>query len=85
MNGSDSLYQRIKLSKPDVSNIKDAANKVFEYVLNIAQGCITISAKSLLGYSLLDYDKPMMLIIHDCHDQGIMNRFSDWFYKEVLS
>ena len=73
------MIHRIKLPYEDVSAFNNIANSFPNYVVQISQGNVTISAKSsFIGYSILDYNKEMILIVYD--DPGnIIDSFSKWF------
>lgn len=73
------MIHKIKFHSSDIDEISSIANKYPHNVIHIAQGNKTINAKSYLGYSILDFEGEMMLIIQDTDDADILNAFSKWF------
>lgn len=73
------MIHKIKISYKDVDEINQIANQYPQIVIQIAQENKTISAKSFLGFSILDFEKDMMLIIYDEDNISVLNSFSKWF------
>lgn len=73
------MIHKIKISYKDVDEINRIANQYPQTVIQIAQGNKTINAKSFLGYSILDFEKDMMLIIYDEDNISVLNSFNKWF------
>lgn len=73
------MIHKIKISYKDVDEINRIANQYPQTVIQIAQSSKTINAKSYLGYSILDYDKDMMLIVRDDNFDKVSNAFKKWF------
>ena len=74
------MIKQIKLSKTDIEEInRIAMEQDKRATIQISQNNINISAKSILGYHILDFSEPMNLIVYDFDTENIMNRFSKWF------
>lgn len=74
------MIHKIKLSPTNIKEFNNFANKYPNTVIQIAQGNVTISAKSsYLGYSILDFEKEMTLIVYDDDTGGIIQSFQQWF------
>lgn len=74
------MIKKIKLSQSDISLFNRIANSFPNTAIQIAQDNITISAKSsYLGYSILDFEKEMTLIVYDDDTGGIIQSFQQWF------
>lgn len=74
------MIHTIKLSKSDIALFNRIANKYPTTVIQIAQGNITISAKSsYLGYSILDFEQEMKLIVYDDETGNVIRSFERWF------
>lgn len=74
------MIKQIKPNKADIEEInRIAMEQDKRATIQISQNNINISARSILGYHILDFSKPMNLIVYDYDTENIMNRFSKWF------
>lgn len=74
------MIHKIKLSPVNIAKFNNIANNFPNTAIQIAQDNITISAKSsYLGYSILDFEKEMTLIVYDDDTGGIIQSFQQWF------
>lgn len=74
------MIKSISLSANDIKEVnRIAMEQDKRATIQISQNNINISARSILGYHILDFSKPMNLIIYDYDTVNIMNRFSKWF------
>lgn len=74
------MIKQIKLSKTGIEEINRLAMEQDKRAtIQISQNNINISARSILGYHILDFSKPMNLIVYDYDTENIMNRFRKWF------
>lgn len=77
------MIKLISLSTTDIEEINRLAMEQDKRAtIQISQNNINISARSILGYHILDFSKPMNLIVYDYDIENIMNRFSKWFVDE---
>lgn len=74
------MIKSIFLSVADIEEVNRLAMEQDKRAtIQISQNNINISARSILGYHILDFSKPMNLIVYDYDTVNIMNRFSKWF------
>lgn len=74
------MIKQIKLNKANIKEVnRIAMEQDKRATIQISQNNINISARSILGYHILDFSKPMNLIVYDYDTENIMNRFSKWF------
>lgn len=74
------MIKSISLSINDIAEINRIAMKQDKRAtIQISQNNINISARSILGYHILDFSKPMNLIVYDDDTGGIIQSFQQWF------
>lgn len=77
------MIKSICLSVADIEEINRLAiEQDKRATIQISQNNINISARSILGYHILDFSQPMNLIVYDYDTENIMNKFSKWFINE---
>lgn len=74
------MIKSISLSANDIEEInRIAMEQDKRATIQISQNNINISARSILGYHILDFSKLMNLIVYDYDTENIINKFSKWF------
>lgn len=74
------MIKSISLSVADIEEVNRLAMEQDKRAtIQISQDNINISARSILGYHILDFSKPMNLIVYDYDIENIVNKFSKWF------
>ena len=76
------MIKTIKILEKDIVEFNTIAKQHGENIMiHISQGHISINAKSLLGFYMLDFSKPMKLIIYDQDADMIFDYFRKWIVE----
>lgn len=77
------MIRTISLSVTDIEEInRIAMEQDKRATIQISQDNINISARSILGYHILNFTKPMKLTVYDYDTENIINKFSKWFINK---